>query len=572
MDIVDIDRNDVIDGPSDVIHHGVLDHEKGLLIAASKRHESANVDEFLLLTGEYGRGQKCLTFFLCLFMFGATYNILSTVFVTLNSSWRCSAYGVTQGACLYNGTIDENHELYEKRCEMNRTSWEFEREAGYSIVTEFDLVCDRKVFAEVAKSASFLGGAIGTVILGILSDRYGRKPVLFVSYFIVVSGSLIQSFATTIHMFILIRFIFGLCLFGVLPVIYIILVELVGTKKRALASHMIWIAFASSACLLSVQAYYVQEWRTLIRIITAPYLVLILFWKLIPESMRWLRVNQRTEEAEKIYKNIARFNNIEVPDVKLQEIAASDKKVSMKVIFQKKKIILFILTHGVLWCIYAIIYYGISSATTYLSNNVYTDFFVVSAVNFPAVAFSIYGCNRFGRRKTTMAGTLSTFILLVVIAVVPVTADSDYNEYSAIRSSFGVLAKFFISISYSSIYLLSCETYPTVIRSRVICMLEFIMLIAGATAPWLSTGLHQIHTRLPFPIMAVLCALAGWITTMLKETKDTPTPELLDDRKAPTRIKSLIDNVRDSHSISSSRTGSENRLSLIYDAKQTTVL
>lgn len=139
MDIVDIDRNDVIDGPSDVIHHGVLDHEKGLLIAASKRHESANVDEFLLLTGEYGRGQKCLTFFLCLFMFGATYNILSTVFVTLNSSWRCSAYGVTQGACLYNGTIDENHELYEKRCEMNRTSWEFEREAGYSIVTEVSI-------------------------------------------------------------------------------------------------------------------------------------------------------------------------------------------------------------------------------------------------------------------------------------------------------------------------------------------------------------------------------------------------------------------------------------------------
>lgn len=66
-------------------------------------------------------------------------------------------------------------------------------------------------------------------------------------------------------------------------------------------------------------------------------------------------------------------------------------------------------------------------------------------------------------------------------------------------------------------------------------MLEFIMLIAGATTPWLSTGLHQIHTRLPFPIMAVLCALAGWITTMLKETKDTPTPELLDDRKAPSK-------------------------------------
>ncbi|XP_057291604.1 uncharacterized protein LOC130614201 [Hydractinia symbiolongicarpus] len=103
-------------------------------------------------------------------------------------------------------------------------------------------------------------------------------------------------------------------------------------------------------------------------------------------------------------------------------------------------------------------------------------------------------------------------------------------------------------------------------------MLEFLMLIGGATAPWLSTGLHQIHARLPFPIMATLCALAGWITTMLKETKDTPTPELLDDRKASTRIKSLVDNVRDSHSISSSRTGSENRLSLIYDAKQTTVL
>ena len=40
----------------------------------------------------------------------------------------------------------------------------------------------------------------------------------------------------------------------------------------------------------------------------------------IPESMRWLRLNGKTDEIMKILKRIAKFNGKEIPDIQLGEL------------------------------------------------------------------------------------------------------------------------------------------------------------------------------------------------------------------------------------------------------------
>ena len=106
------------------------------LMAASKRDEHVELDEILIHIGEYKKAQIILTILLSLLIISPTYTILSILFVTLDSPWKCSTYGNGNKEYIYNGTFDSSHALYNERCTMNRTAWEFSFPKGYSIVTE----------------------------------------------------------------------------------------------------------------------------------------------------------------------------------------------------------------------------------------------------------------------------------------------------------------------------------------------------------------------------------------------------------------------------------------------------
>lgn len=53
--------------------------------------------------------------------------------------------------------------------------------SGETIISEFSLVCDRKSLRNTAEMM-FLGGvAVGGIVCGWLSDKYGRKKTLIAS-------------------------------------------------------------------------------------------------------------------------------------------------------------------------------------------------------------------------------------------------------------------------------------------------------------------------------------------------------------------------------------------------------
>ena len=70
-------------------------------------------------------------------------------------------------------------------------------EFSSTIVTDFNLVCTEKAYAPAVGSAFMVGQLIGSFISGTLSDRYGRKIVLFVSIFISSAGGLMGAFVGT---------------------------------------------------------------------------------------------------------------------------------------------------------------------------------------------------------------------------------------------------------------------------------------------------------------------------------------------------------------------------------------
>ena len=59
------------------------------------------------------------------------------------------------------------------------TAWEYDTSKfRRTVSSEFDLVCDREVLLSVGQTVFFFGMLCGGPISGVLSDRFGRKPVL----------------------------------------------------------------------------------------------------------------------------------------------------------------------------------------------------------------------------------------------------------------------------------------------------------------------------------------------------------------------------------------------------------
>lgn len=84
------------------------------------------------------------------------------------------------------------------------------------------------------------------------------------------------SFSPNIYVFIMLRVIAGIFHGGILLCNIVVCVELVGPKYRVLAGIIIWETWGIAVCLLSLQSYYVQDWRYLSMMVSIPY-ILVMF-------------------------------------------------------------------------------------------------------------------------------------------------------------------------------------------------------------------------------------------------------------------------------------------------------
>ena len=101
-----------------------------------------DIDDILPATGEFGRFQIILETCLCLCVIPASFQALIVYFAAYNPPWRCVSTGpqtnstVNNTACTLKGTYSSESTLYEARCKMPRSAWEYTEPTEYSIVTQ----------------------------------------------------------------------------------------------------------------------------------------------------------------------------------------------------------------------------------------------------------------------------------------------------------------------------------------------------------------------------------------------------------------------------------------------------
>ena len=88
---------------------------------------------------------------------------------------------------------------------MGRDEWEYTTDKSYSIVTQYDLVCDNTYIVQLQTSILFFGFIFGALIIGWCADNLGRKRVLFTCLAVVIGVGFISVFVNNIWAFVVCR-------------------------------------------------------------------------------------------------------------------------------------------------------------------------------------------------------------------------------------------------------------------------------------------------------------------------------------------------------------------------------
>ena len=162
-----------------------------------------SIDGFLEIVGGFGRFQWIMEVFFILMHVVPISQSFIAYFIAIDPDWKCAENSTI---CLLNGTLSSTNEY---RCNVPRSEWEFTESKSKTIVAEYDLYCDTSWLIYMVSSIYFIGRMVGTFITGWLADSYGRKTVLYPSFAILLTLTLLSTLMPSIGLFLLCRFIAG---------------------------------------------------------------------------------------------------------------------------------------------------------------------------------------------------------------------------------------------------------------------------------------------------------------------------------------------------------------------------
>ncbi|MBF0738007.1 sugar porter family MFS transporter [Staphylococcus arlettae] len=168
-------------------------------------------------------------------------------------------------------------------------------------------------------SSMLIGAIVGSGASGPMSDRLGRRRVVFIIAIIFIIGALILALAPSMPVLVIGRLIIGLAVGGSTAIVPVYLSEMAPTAQRGSLSSlnqlMITIGILSSY-LINYALAPIEGWRWMLGLAVVPSLILLIGVAFMPESPRWL-LEHKSEKAARDVMRLT-FNDSEID----KEIAA----------------------------------------------------------------------------------------------------------------------------------------------------------------------------------------------------------------------------------------------------------
>ncbi|MEQ2215218.1 hypothetical protein XENOCAPTIV_029229 [Xenoophorus captivus] len=379
---------------------------------------------------------------------------------------------------------------------------------------QFDLVCSDGWLVDMYQATLNMGFLIGSIAIGYLADRFGRKVSFLMSNVLNGIAGILVAVAPDYISLLVFRTLFGFGVKGGWVAGYVL--KIVGVEFRRTVGVIYQMFFSIGILILPLLAYFITDWRWLQVVITIPYILFLsYYWK---------------SKAVEITKDMAKENKMTL--TKMIETLSDDNADSSTASFMdlirtpKMRKHTFILSYN--WFTSAIVYQGLIMRLGILGGNVYIDFLISGLVEFPAAFLILFTIERIGRRLPFAAANIVAGASCFITAFIP---DSMF-WFKTVVACIGRLG---ITMTFEMVVFVNTELYPTFVRNFGVSVCSTLCDVGGIVAPFLLYRLAVIWLELPLIIFGCLAFLAGGLVLLLPETRGVPLPETIDNIEFPER-------------------------------------
>ncbi|KAK1173667.1 solute carrier family 22 member 23-like isoform X2 [Acipenser oxyrinchus oxyrinchus] len=212
---------------------------------------------------------------------------------------------------------DSRNDIKNADCLCNDRKYNISIGLVQNVVTKWNLVCDSTWKVHIAKFSLLVGLIFGYLVMGVLADWFGRQPVLIISVIFMLIFGLTVALSVNVTMFSTLRFFEGFCLAGIILSLYVMRIEICDPGNRFMMTMVASFIALLGQLLLPGLAALCRDWQVLQAVIICPFILMIAFICIFPESLRWLLATQQYEKSKSLILHITKKNSVDTEtDVK----------------------------------------------------------------------------------------------------------------------------------------------------------------------------------------------------------------------------------------------------------------
>jgi len=383
-------------------------------------------------------------------------------------------------------------------------------------------------------SMELVGMAIGSVFLGGLADRIGRRPTLLGCLLTMVAGMFLATTAGSPTQLSIWRVVTGLGIGGMLSCTNAVVAEFSNKKWRSLCISIMVIGYPLGGGIGGLWAsglINTYGWRAVFYLGAAATTLLVpLAYFLVPESVHWLTRKQPANALAKVNASLAKLGHAAVNA--LPTIGSDERKKSLADIFSPALIGITVIV-TIAYFTHIVSFYFLAK---WLPRIVGATFPTLAGGTGPRVlALTNFGGAAGGALFGLLAGRVGLKRLTIVILVLNAAAIIVFGQTPAVLGTMTWIAigvGFFGNAAISGLYSIVAYAFPTHVRATGTGFVIGVGRGGAVLSPWIAGFLFDpsgVLKALPVeklywvaPVMAMGSLLSAIALLFLKLNVERP--------------------------------------------------